>query len=116
LETILAFVIGGLFAASLYMLMRRSIVKLVIGLALISYAVNLLIFTVAGLTRAYPPIIPDDAIHLVEPYADPLPQALVLTAIVINFGVLAFAVVLIRRVAEVIQTDDVDDIREETEA
>lgn len=51
MEIILAFVVGGLYAAGIYMLLRRSLVKLLIGLGLLSHATNLLIFTAAGLTR-----------------------------------------------------------------
>ncbi len=105
----LAFVIGGLYAAGLYMMLRRSIVKLIIGLSLFGHAANLLIFTVAGLTRAQPPILsgpgPNAAAAAV---ADPLPQALILTAIVIGFGVQAFALVLIHRVVQTVGTDDLD--------
>lgn len=105
----LAFVIGGLYAAGLYMMLRRSIVKLIIGLSLFGHAANLLIFTVAGLTRAQPPILsgpgPSGAAAAV---ADPLPQALILTAIVIGFGVQAFALVLIHRVVQTVGTDDLD--------
>ena len=57
MNTWMAFVIGGLYAAGLYMMMRRSIVKLIIGLSLLSHAANLLIFTVGGLTRGRPPLI-----------------------------------------------------------
>ena len=108
METLLALVVGSLYAAAIYMLLRRSIVKIVIGLILLSNAANLLIFTAAGLTRAAPPLIPADALQPVGAVADPLPQALVLTAIVIAFGVLAFAVVLIHRAYEVVGTDDLD--------
>lgn len=109
--TILAFVIGALYAAGLYMMLRRSISKLVIGLGLLSHAANLLIFTAGGLVRARAPLIDDDAQSLIAPFADPVPQALVLTAIVISFGVMAFALVLIRRTHETIETDDLDEMR-----
>ncbi|MCC5858361.1 MAG: Na+/H+ antiporter subunit C [Ectothiorhodospiraceae bacterium] len=111
MQTIMAFLIGALFAASIYMMLRRSIVKLVIGLILLSNAANLLIFTVSGLTRGLPPLIPEGAALPEGGWADPLPQALVLTAIVIGFGVLAFAVVLIHRAYEVINEDDLDKMR-----
>jgi multicomponent Na+:H+ antiporter subunit C len=110
METILAFVIGGLFAAGLYSMLRRSIVKLIIGLALLGHAVNLLIFTVGGLTRARPPLVPEGAVAPVGDFANPLPQALILTAIVIGFGVQAFALVLIQRAVQEVGTDDVDQI------
>jgi multicomponent Na+:H+ antiporter subunit C len=104
-------VIGGLYAAGLYMMMQRSLVKLIIGLILLSHAANLLIFTAGGLTRARPPLIPAGALRPVGPYADPLPQALILTAIVISFGVLAFAVVLLHRTHQITGTEDLDDLR-----
>ena len=109
--TWMAFVIGGLYAAGLYMMMRRSIVKLIIGLALLSHAANLLIFTVGGLTRGRPPLIAAGETSLVAPFADPIPQALVLTAIVISFGVLAFALVLVHRTHQTVGTDDLDKLR-----
>ena len=106
----LAVVIGVLYAAGVYMLLRRSLFKLVLGLVLLSHGANLLIFTAAGVTRAEPPIVPaarpDDL-----PETDPLPQALILTAIVINFGVLAFTLVLFHRGDVVIGTNDPDDLR-----
>jgi len=111
-EIVMAFVIGGLYAAAIYMMLRRSIVKLVIGLVLLSNAANLLIFTAAGLTRGAPPLI--NAGDVLPPglSADPLAQALILTAIVIGFGVLAFAVVLIHRAFEVVGADDMDQMKD----
>lgn len=111
METILAFVIGGLVAMGIYMVLRRSIVKLIFGLLLLGQAANLLIFTAAGLTRANAPLIKEGTEALQTPYADPLPQALVLTAIVISFGVLAFAMVLMHRAYETIHTDDLDELK-----
>ena len=108
METVMAFVVGGLYAAGLYMMMRRSVAKLLIGLALLGNASNLLIFTAAGLTRGRPPLVPDRAESLTLPIADPLPQALILTAIVIGFGVLAFTLVLIERTHRSLGTDDLD--------
>ena len=108
---ILALLVGGLYASGLFMIMRRSIVKLIMGLALLSYATNLLIFTVGGLTRAAPPLIEPGAAEPVTPFADPVPQALILTAIVIGFGVLAFAVVLIEQTHRSVGTDDSNNLR-----
>lgn len=113
MDVALAVVIGALYGTGLYLMLRRSMLKLVIGLGLLGHAANLLIFTVAGLTRARPPITP---IALdgppPAPYADPVPQALVLTAIVIGFGVLAFTLVLLYRTYAVTATDDLDDLQE----
>lgn len=107
----MAIVIGVLFAAAIYMILRRSIVKLVIGLILLSNAANLLIFTVGGMKRGLPPLIEEGMKMPAAGWADPLPQALILTAIVISFGVLAFAVVLIHRAYEVVKADDLDQMR-----
>lgn len=108
--TVLAFVIGGLYALGLYLMMRRSIVKLIIGLALLANAANLLIFTSAGLTRGRAPIVPEGAETVSGAVADPMPQALVLTAIVIGFAVLAFTAVLIKRAYQSVGSDDLDDM------
>lgn len=94
MEFIWAIVIGALYAAGLYMIMRRSIFKIVLGLALLGYAANLLIFIVSNLTRGNPPLVPPGATAPIAPYADPLPQALILTAIVIGFGITAFLLAL----------------------
>jgi multicomponent Na+:H+ antiporter subunit C len=110
-ESVMAFVIGGLYAAGLYLMMRRSIVKLIIGLALLSHAANLLIFAAGGMTRDRPPVIPAAADTLEGAFANPLPQALILTAIVIGFGVVAFALVLVHRAVEVVGTDDLDGMK-----
>ena len=106
----LAVVIGILYSAAFYMMMRRSMIKLIIGLALLSHATNLLIFTVSGVSRGNPPLLQGNGAPL-GPVADPLPQALILTAIVISFGVLAFALALVHRTHQSIGTDDLDEMR-----
>jgi len=111
MTVILAFVVGGLYAAAVYMLLRRSLVQLLIGLGLLGHATNLLIFTSAGLTRAQPPVIGAPATVLAAPYADPLPQALILTAIVISFGVTAFALALAYRAHKIVGADDLDQLK-----
>ena len=111
METLLAFVIGGLYAAGFYMMVRRSIVKMIFGLALLGNAANLLIFTMGRLVRGRPPLVPLGAGEPVPPFADPLTQALILTAIVIGFGVQAFALVLIKRVYDEVGTDDLDEMK-----
>ncbi len=111
METVLAFVIGGLYAAGIYSMLRRSLIKLVIGLVFLGNAANLLIFTAGGLTRGKPPIISEEAATQAVAYADPLPQAMVLTAIVISFGVLAFVLVLVQRTYKMVGSDDIDKMR-----
>lgn len=112
MEIILAVVVGVLYAGGLYLMMRRSLVKLIIGLALLGHAANLLIFTIGRLTHDQPPLIPAGAEQMAGPFSDPLPQALILTAIVIGFGVQAFALVLLKRVYQTLGTDDLKQIHE----
>jgi multicomponent Na+:H+ antiporter subunit C len=110
---LLALASGVLYAAGIYLMLRRRLAQLIIGLSLISSGTNLLIFTAGGLTRARPPVVPPEATVLAPPYADPVPQALVLTAIVIGFGLTAFSLVLAHRVHRSLGTDDVDDVGRE---
>lgn len=111
MTVVLAVVIGVLYGTGLYMLLRRSLVKLIVGLILIAHAANLLIFTAAGLRRGRPPIVAPGETALRAGAADPLPQALVLTAIVISLGVLAFAISLYYRAHQAAGVDDVDELR-----
>ncbi len=111
MELLFAIIIGGLFAGGVYMLLRRSIVKLVVGLILLGHGANLLIFLMGRLTDGQAPLIPAGATELLAPFADPLPQALILTAIVIGFGLQAFALVLMRRLYQSTGTDDLDQLR-----
>src|SRR6188768_3074471 len=113
MEALLALASGVLYAAGIYMMLRRRLAQLIIGLGLLSNGTNLLILTAGGLTRGRPPVVPEGASSLAPPYADPVPQALVLTAIVIGFGLLAFLLVLAHRVHAIVGTDDVDDVGRE---
>jgi multicomponent Na+:H+ antiporter subunit C len=110
MEVLLALASAVLYTAGIYLMLRRRLAQLIIGLGLLSNGTNLLIFTAGGLTRAQPPLVSAPAERLVPPYADPVPQALVLTAIVIGFGLLAFSLVLAHRVHSMMGTDDVDDV------
>lgn len=110
MEILLAVAAGVLYTAGIYLMLRRRLAQLIIGLGLLSNGTNLLIFTAGGLTRGQPPVLSAGADQLVPPYADPVPQALVLTAIVIGFGLLAFLLVLAHRVHSVAGTDDVDEV------
>lgn len=111
-----AIAIGTLGGAAVYLLLRPSWVKLILGLALLGHAVNLLIFTGGGLSEGFAPIIEAGQEQLVvqphEPSSDPLPQALILTAIVIGFGMQAFLVVLVRKAYSRNRTLDVDELEE----
>lgn len=108
---LIALIAGILFAAGLYMILRRSLVKILVGLLLLGYAVNLLLFSSANLIPARPPLVAAGEQFPPPVYADPVPQALILTAIVISFGVIAFAVVLVRQVYGILGTDDLNEMR-----
>lgn len=108
---LLALLVGLLYAAGTYLILRRSMVKVIFGLTFLGHAANLLIFTIGRLTKGSPAFVPQGAGSLVEPYADPLPQALILTAIVIGFGVQAFTVVLFKRTYQTLGTEDLDEMK-----
>jgi multicomponent Na+:H+ antiporter subunit C len=107
MELLLAVVAGALYAAGLYLMLRRRLAQLIIGLSLLSNGSNILILAAAGVTRAKPPLITGPGVTA-DQFADPVPQSLILTAIVIGFGVLAFALVLAHRVHRSGGSDDID--------
>lgn len=90
MEVLVALAIGTLTASGLYLMLRQRSFPVILGLSLLSYAVNLFIFAAGRLAPNLPPIISKTA----QGYTDPLPQALVLTAIVISFGMTAVLVVM----------------------
>ncbi|WP_415755760.1 Na+/H+ antiporter subunit C [Pseudomonas leptonychotis] len=103
MEAIFAATLGVLTASGVYLLLRARTFPVVLGLTLISYAVNLFLFAMGRLQSGVVTVIGEGA-----EYADPLPQALVLTAIVIGFAMTAFVVVLALRSVGETQTDHVD--------
>ncbi len=108
MEILLAIMTGILYASGTYMILRRSIVKLIIGIILLGNGVNLLIFLLGRITKGEPPIISPELKHFADIYADPIPQALILTSIVISFGLQAFAIILVKRTYKALHTDDLD--------
>lgn len=102
--------IGVLYSAGFFLLLRRSMVKLLLGITLLGNGVNLLIFLLGRITKGSPPVISESASFFTEIYADPIPQALILTAIVISFGLQSFAIVLLKRVYALLGSDDLDDL------
>ena len=89
MELLIAIAIGTLTACGIYLMLRARSFPVILGLSLLSYAVNLFIFIAGRIKLDAAPIIADGAI-----YTDPLPQALVLTAIVISFGMTAVLVIM----------------------
>lgn len=111
MEFWMALFIGILVAGAVFSLLRRSIFRLILGMMLLSQAANLAVFTTGGLTVGKSAIIPADESVLSAAAADPLPQALVLTAIVIGFGMLAFAIALVYRACRAIGSNDLNDYK-----
>lgn len=112
METAIPILTGLFFATSVYLMLSRHIIRILLGVAILGNAVNLTIFTNGRITREVPPIIPDHAAMPEGLIANPLPQALVLTAIVISFSFFAFLLVLVFRSYQEIGTDDTDEMRE----
>ncbi len=112
MEVVLAIVTGTLYAGGIYLMMRRNPVQLIIGLCLLSHGSHLLIFAAAGLRQGGAPILSKGRQYFTALPADPLPQALILTAIVISFAVTAFVLALLLRAFERAQIDDIDGMKE----
>jgi multicomponent Na+:H+ antiporter subunit C len=96
---LVALLVGTLFATGTYLILRREPIKLIFGLNLLSYGVNVLLFSSSAMRRGTPPIVADKATFTgdIAAFVDPLPQALILTAIVISFGITAFLIILVNR-------------------
>jgi multicomponent K+:H+ antiporter subunit C len=105
MEALVSILIGVLTASGVYLILRARTFAVVLGLTLLSYGVNLFLFVMGRLTIGAAPVIGASAVHH---YADPLPQALVLTAIVISFGMTAFLVMLSLRAHAELGNDHVD--------
>ena len=97
MEALIACLIGLMFAAALYLMLSGSLVKFVFGFTLIGNAVNLLIFTAGRLQHVQPPLILPDHTGLTHTVSNALPQALILTAIVIGFAMVTFVLALLLR-------------------
>lgn len=111
MEDVLALAVGVLVACAVYLVLSRDLVRIMLGLTILANGANLLIFTAGRVTRGAPPLIPGDAAAPVGAIANPLPQALILTAIVISFSLTAFALVLTYRAYVAMNTVDVDAMR-----
>lgn len=112
MNLLIALTVGVLFAAGIFCLLRRCLMRLIIGLVLLGQAANLLVFSAGGLKTGVPALIPYGEKVAPPGAADPLPQALVLTAIVIGFGLTVFAITLIHRASATTGHDDVDAFNE----
>jgi multicomponent Na+:H+ antiporter subunit C len=111
MQTLCAALVGIMIAASIYLILDRNLIRFIFGLILASNAINLLIFTVGRLDSQRPPLIPNPATTVPEPFANALPQALILTAIVIGFALLSFVFVLFYRAYQELGTVDTEQMR-----
>ncbi len=111
MELVIAIFIGLLYACGVYLVLRRSIIKVILGIFVLSNATNLIIFLAGGLTRNGKGFIPADA-ETIDPalISDPLPQALILTAVVISLGISAYVLALKFRYFELTGTHDLDQL------
>jgi multicomponent K+:H+ antiporter subunit C len=108
MESILAISIGVLTASGVWLLLRPRTFQVIIGLSLLSYAVNLFIFSMGRLQVGKPPVLDPGGAGDLAGYADPLPQALILTAIVIGFATTALFLVVLLAARGLTRTDHVD--------
>lgn len=107
METLMVLLIGVLVSVATYLLLSRNMIRIILGTALLSHAVHLLLLTVGEVKKGDVPLLKETP----GPYTDALPQALILTAIVISFAVTAFLLVLAYRAYAKNKTDDVEELR-----
>ena len=111
MEFVVALLVGLIVAAAIYLILSRALIRVLLGIVLLGNGINLLIFVAGRLTTATPPIIPKSADAPAWPYANPLPQALILTAIVIGFAMFAYLAVLAFRTYQSLDADNTDHMR-----
>lgn len=107
METLMSILIGVLFTIGTYLVLTKSLLRIILGTSIIGHGVHLLILTMGGLKSGGPPLLGLDSLS----YTDALPQALILTAIVINFAVTSLFLVLAFRTYQVLGTDDLNKLR-----
>lgn len=106
MESLMMVLIGVIVSVATYLILSRAILRVIIGTALLSHAVHLLILTMGGLKKGGVPLIGSSD----GPFTDALPQALILTAIVISFAVTAFLLVLAYRMYTMNGSDDLREL------
>ncbi len=107
MEILMCVVAGLLFAASVYMMLSKSLLRIIIGTGLLSHGTHLMLLSMGGLKKGAAPVLGEHAAS----YVDPVPQALILTAIVISFGVTAVILVIAYRAYQELGTDNMDQLR-----
>ncbi|WP_164668539.1 Na(+)/H(+) antiporter subunit C [Virgibacillus doumboii] len=107
MEIIISILAGILFATAIYNLLQKQMLRIIIGTVLLSHGAHLFILTMGELKKGQPPILKDG----IPDYTDPLPQALILTSIVISFGITALLLVIAYRTANENETDNMEQLR-----
>lgn len=107
MEIIMIVLAGILFGFAVYNILQKQLLRIIIGTALLSHAAHLFILTMGKLKRGAAPVLTDGT----ENYTDPLPQALILTSIVISFGVTSLLLVLAYRAVKTNGTDNTEELR-----
>ncbi|WP_432361794.1 Na(+)/H(+) antiporter subunit C [Sporosarcina sp. UB5] len=107
METLITILVGFLVMIAVYLLLSRNLIRVILGTAVLSHAAHLLLMTMGGLKKGSAPLLSENA----ESYTDALPQALILTAIVISFAVTAFLLVLAYRTYKKTGTDNLQQLR-----
>jgi len=111
MDYVVAALVGCFVALGVYMLLSRSLIRMLLGVVVLGNGVNLLIFTAGRLTLEIAPIVPQGLDTPAGPIANPLPQALILTAIVIGFAMFSFLLVLAYRAYQALDADNTDTMR-----
>ncbi|KKI89045.1 monovalent cation/H+ antiporter subunit C [Bacillus sp. SA1-12] len=106
METLMSILVGILFAIGIYLILSKRLLQIILGTSILGHGVNLLIITMGGLKKGGPPLLGIKNLT----YADSLPQALLLTAIVINFATTALFLVLSYRAYKFLGTDDTEQL------
>ncbi|KGX93549.1 cation:proton antiporter [Pontibacillus halophilus JSM 076056 = DSM 19796] len=107
MEIVTSVLAGILFTTGIYNLLQKQMLRIIIGTALISHGAHLFILTMGKLKTGAPPIL----VEGIKEYTDPLPQALILTSIVISFGVTSLLLVLAYRASQINESDNMDELR-----
>ncbi|WP_050182992.1 Na(+)/H(+) antiporter subunit C [Domibacillus robiginosus] len=107
MEILMCIVAGLLFAAAVYLMLSKSLLRIIIGTGLLSHGTHLMLLTMGGLKGGAVPVLGEHA----SLYTDPIPQALILTAIVISFGVTAVFLVIAYRAYQELGTDNMEQMR-----
>ncbi len=110
-EFFMAPFVGAFFTVAVYLILSKAIIRMLLGIAILGNGVNLLIFILGRVTPEVPPIVPNGLSQPLGAIANPLPQALILTAIVIGFALFTFLLVLGYRAYQELDADNTDNMR-----